>query len=304
MFLKKLLNYTLCVFIVMFSIDESFTESFSRGECRDKRKDCAKLKSFDWCHKKKKAMTKLCQNTCQLCEKTDIYYTVVTKPTVKPIQSDSTSACEDKRGDCPKLANQYKWCTKRKSSMEKLCPKACGFCKEPIKTFTVVWKAVTKAPVVISTGGKCEDKLKECQFMKQRKWCETRPDQMKQKCSKTCAFCKPVTAESKLPTVNNCVNTWPRPRCAYYLHLGWCDKHSEIRENCRQTCICNIKPSTKKPVDCSLSTSSYSSECNKVCEDDPRFKTLCGRFGSDCNGNGGLAKSLNRYCKKTCGLCT
>lgn len=39
------------------------------------------------------------------------------------------------------------------------------------------------------------------------------------------------------------------------------------------------------------------------CDDDARFVVLCARFGGDCEGNGGLAKSLQKYCKKTCSLC-
>jgi len=41
----------------------------------------------------------------------------------------------------------------------------------------------------------------------------------------------------------------------------------------------------------------------RICKDDLRFVVLCQRFGGDCEGNRGLAKSLQKHCAKTCKLC-
>ena len=59
---------------------------------------------------------------------------------------------------------------------------------------------------------------------------------------------------SSLYTVPGCKDVYGRVRCEYYAHIGWCDKHTKIREKCKDTCVCNVAPTEKpKPRNCESS---------------------------------------------------
>merc|ERR1712126_39793 len=159
-------------------------------------------------------------------------------------------------------------------------------------------------------------------MMRSRGWCENHKVQMKTKCQRTCGFC-PNTETNEVEItpavsyegtfVQGCVDTYGQKRCEYYAHIGMCTKKPKFKKICHNTCVCNAKLPTK-PENCQLSqhgccwdlktpkNDHIGSEC-PACKDDFRFVVLCQKFKEDCQGSGGLARSVRKYCRKTCDYC-
>jgi len=179
----------------------------------------------------------------------------------------------------------------------------------------------------------CEDQRKDCSYLRSLGWCKYQQKSMAKFCPMTCLFCKknkpngrngmgaaskPIgTTDKARLTVEtetrdtHCVDNYGTTRCKYYKYIGWCEKNRNMKYYCKKTCVCDRK--IRQP-DCRKSkygccwdnktakTSQTGTEC-PGCKDDARFLSLCRRFKSDCQGTGGLGKSLRKYCEKTCELC-
>lgn len=308
----------------------------SKEQCRDLRKDCAKLASTGYCKKTQEAMERLCPASCGICgvQPTTTPPTNVCKDRMKGCHimlgrgfcvrnkeqmltrcqktCNLCPSCADQRDDCDKY-HTFGWCERKQKDMAISCPKTCNLCH--------MVKPTPKAQKV------CIDQRStvQCQKMARLGFCQSRPG-MKTVCTKTCGLCGGGgETKNQIPTVppsrqrvtgSHCKDRYGRARCEYYSQIGWCEKYERIKENCVDTCVCNYKKPKAKPVSKNCNQSQYGccwdnktiktdhagSSC-PACEDDRRFVILCQRFGGDCDGNAALAKSLRKHCSKTCRLC-
>lgn len=304
--------------------------------CNDQRNDCFKLASGGFCKKQQKAMEKLCPRSCNVCPDGK-----------KKVEESVSSVCVDKMKGCPVML-QRGFCQRNKKAMATRCQKTCNLCPtcadtrtncQSYKTFGWCERKQSEmagvCPVTCNLchmvkakptpQAPCIDKHGErrCEKMERLGFCESRP-LMKTECTKTCKMCpgistpKPKTVTTTLTStrVPGCKDAYGRVRCEYYSHIGWCDRYTKIKNNCHDTCVCNLK-TTKAPTRPQNCQESRFGCCwdNKTekrdasgtacpdCNDDRRFVVLCRRFGGDCSGNGGLAKSLRKHCARTCKLC-
>lgn len=228
--------------------------------------------------------------------------------------------CEDVRADCIKL-QLFGWCQSRRQAMEGICRATCKFCgptdpptQPPPTTMAALF---TKAPL-----GGCRDTRSDCRKLSKIGMCRLRKEGMKKICPVSCGFCGKIPTGGPTTGVQStCTDTYGKTRCEYYKYLGWCEKHAtNMRQYCKDTCVCqnkNTVPGSNtitSPIGCknsehgccwdnkTIRESRDGNTCPK-CEDDPRFRVLCDRFGEDCDGDGGLGESLRKYCPKKCNLC-
>lgn len=265
--------------------------------CEDVHEGCGYISKRGLCEKRESIMKRTCPKSCDMCQDEVIEERDIDN-FAKEIDNDLDS-CQDKMKGCEMMKSR-KMCGR--DIMAVKCRKTCNYC-----------------------GPNCQDKQKACPKMRKLNFCTKKKPLMEKLCQSTCGLC---TAEASVPAAimsnivvakpkgGNCKNKYPDARCKYYSHLGWCDRNSEIRDNCQESCVCNQKTPVK-PIfvgPCKESTfgccwDNKSTKHNEKgdncpeCKDDPRFGVLCGRFGSDCDGNGQLAVSLNKYCHSTCGKC-
>uniref|UniRef100_A0A7M5XIG7 ShKT domain-containing protein n=1 Tax=Clytia hemisphaerica TaxID=252671 RepID=A0A7M5XIG7_9CNID len=328
------MNTKLIVLVIVHLLTKSIQVTAKGRGCKDQRGDCSRLKARNFCKTSRDAMQKLCPATCGVCPEGSEEKTLPPPPGIcldtikgcevllargfcqrnrKQLESrcrktcGMCARCSDKKKDCERR-KLFGLCERKQKDMVEICPATCNLCH-----------------MVKEKPKPCFDKHGEqhCQKLERLGFCETRAA-MKETCTKTCRAChgmKPVSKPkttpkpSSRPRVPGCKDVYGRVRCEYYAHIGWCDKHAKIRQKCRDTCVCNVAPTEKpKPSNCESSqygccwdnkTSKRDSVGNGCpdCQDDPRFVVLCERFGGDCSGKGGLAKSLNKHCSKTCNLC-
>eukprot|EP00794_Sanderia_malayensis_P006078 gene6078-6781_t len=213
--------------------------------------------------------------------------------------------CLDKRPDCVALKRSG-MCAARPVIMRKVCQETCKFC-----------------------SNKCFDTRKDCVYLRSLGYCKYHSQGMSRSCPKTCRFCdknkpnkptpKPTTApkptqrvteKKPQPKLQYCKDNLISAQCQYYKRIGWCGRHN-MKYYCRKTCVCEHKPKSPScqstPYGCchdkkTIKLSQSGLGC-PTCLDDPRYHTLCRRFRSDCHGKGGFAKSIRKYCFKTCELC-
>jgi hypothetical protein len=297
-----------------------------KKKCKDVRRDCVMLSKYGWCDHKKDTMYQFCPRTCKFCTPTSVKATIpptTIPPTTLPAVT-KPALCVDRLRHCKHL-KAANWCVYKKEKMMQGCQLTCKFCGQGnIKPTLALQTKPVPRPTAPRAG--CRDTRSDCRKLSKIGMCRLRRDGMKKICPVSCGFCAGPTASPVIPnrtkpkTTEVCNDMYGKTRCEYYKYLGWCEKHANnMRTYCKDTCVCQAKQTKTgpgQPTDCKSSENGCcwdnktiresrlgDGNCPK-CEDDPRFRVLCDRFGEDCDGDGGLGESLRKYCPKRCDLCS
>lgn len=207
--------------------------------------------------------------------------------------------CDNKLGKAScKYFAQLGLCDLRRSSMEKHCARACGFCTDPPCNLTrhgccLDGKTTATGPHMQGCKDDCRDMLDRsvCKVMKRNGDClkVKAGRDIRRKCAVTCGFCRPCVDDSH--------------ECYYAAMYGGCKEKLALMANtCRKTCnLCGTKDPCSNHMCPKHSICQVQNDGKPYCQCDGRCHKGDVFTGVVCGRDGNEYSNLCELKKRNCG---